>query len=61
MPTLRDMLTPEVAEGLDRYLASLQDAESTPQAINRIVADWLTSHGYLEYTELPEGETDPDA
>ncbi|GJD71421.1 hypothetical protein [Methylobacterium gnaphalii] len=60
MPTLRDMLTPEVAEGLERYLASLEDAETTPQAINRIVADWLTSHGYLDFTEIPEGERDQD-
>ena len=60
MPTLRDMLTPDVAESLERYLRSQEVQETEPQAINRIVADWLTTHGYLDYTEIPEGEDLPE-
>ncbi|GJD82469.1 hypothetical protein [Methylobacterium haplocladii] len=61
MPTLRDMLTPEVAAGLDRFIAAQEEAPTLPQAVSGILLDWLSGHGLVEVVDVPEGEDDPDA
>lgn len=34
-------------EGIDRFAAEQPDKPRRPEAVRRIVRDWLISHGYM--------------
>ncbi|MCE4223375.1 hypothetical protein HCU64_06395 [Methylobacterium sp. C25] len=61
MPDMRDMLTPEILAGMEKWMAGMEPPRTLPQAVNEALGDWLTQMGVLPYVEHPEGETDPDA
>lgn len=56
MAEWRDLLTPENLAALERFIAAQEERESVPSAVNGILTDWLSGHGYLPVEELPEGE-----
>lgn len=56
MAEWRDLLTPENLAALERFIAAQEERESVPAAVNGILMDWLSGHGYLPVEELPEGE-----
>ncbi|GEP12816.1 hypothetical protein [Methylobacterium gnaphalii] len=60
MPTMRDMLTPEVLAGMEKWMDGLAPVRSLPQAVDEALADWLTGQGILPSTDEPEGERDQD-
>lgn len=44
-------LQPEPLDALDAFAASEKDAPSRPEAVRRILRDWLIGHGYLQIEE----------
>lgn len=41
-------LYPDMEEAIDRFIAEEPDAPTRPEALRRILRDWLIGHGYLE-------------
>ncbi|GEP11097.1 hypothetical protein [Methylobacterium gnaphalii] len=60
MPTMRDMLTPEVLAGMEKWMDGLVPVRSLPQAVNEALADWLTGQGTLPSSDCSEEERDQD-
>lgn len=44
-------LQPEPLDALDAFAASEKDAPSRPEAVRRILRDWLIGHGYIASPE----------
>lgn len=44
-------LQPEPLDALDAFAASEKDAPSRPEAVRRILRDWLIGHGFMKADE----------
>lgn len=44
---LRARVERDMLDGIDRFIADEPDAPSRPEAIRRILKDWLIGHRYL--------------
>lgn len=54
----RSRLSRDVLDGIDAFAANEPDRPARPEAIRRIVRDWLTTHAYLKAE--PEVGTRPE-
>lgn len=52
---LRARVSRDILDGIDRFAAEEEDKLTRPEALRRIVRDWLIGHGYLALHD-EEGE-----